>query len=544
MFGTLRPRLVVLDAPTRGAWQRLYCGTCQSLGEQFGHVQRGLLSHDAVFLAALVDGLQAQPAAPSRTRCPMLPIVHRATLAPSSVAMRYAASVQLLLADQWVADRASERPRLAALARPLLRGSAEHARSELAALGSGLGELEHFELRQAAVEQRRGVGPAEAAEPTASALALVFERIAALPGSVLVDDAMREHARALLARLGRALGTLIYLVDALEDLERDLGERAFNPCTRRDLLGRTHVEPARVREAEQLLAAALRELELVLPELPLARHRALLVNVLHVELAGRARRARAAAQRVVAHGPRSTWTRVRDVLLEFWRRRPVHQLGQALAASVMVLWTVASATIAKAAPPKKVPKKKVEQPEPAETSESESDSETGSETGTSSGEDTGSSSDSSSTTSGDTPSETGDTPEPPAPELPDDEPGGSICFCTEWFRQLTFECCDGVCGNADACGSACGACGGCASQGGDCCSGCGGALGNCGQCNACNDCGNCGACNDCGKCGNGCNDCGKCGNGCGDCGKCGNDCGNCGNCGGGGCGGGGGGCNC
>ena len=183
MFGTLRPTRAALDCSGRTDWQHFYCGTCQGIGAQFGLRYRGLLSHDAVFVGLLVDALQNDPAAPDRTRCPMLPVVHRPTVSPSSVAMRYAAAVQLLLAEQWLADRAIDGRKLARVALPLVREPATQARSTLDALGCDLAELIDFEHRQAAIEVRGRTGPETAAEPTAAALELVFERIADAAGS-------------------------------------------------------------------------------------------------------------------------------------------------------------------------------------------------------------------------------------------------------------------------------------------------------------------------------------------------------------------------
>ena len=74
MFGTLKPARAELGCATRSDWQHFYCGTCQSLGDAYGLGYRGLLSHDAVFLALLVDGLSVEAAPPDRTRCPMLPM--------------------------------------------------------------------------------------------------------------------------------------------------------------------------------------------------------------------------------------------------------------------------------------------------------------------------------------------------------------------------------------------------------------------------------------------------------------------------------------
>ena len=119
MFGTLKPQACGNRLPVVQEYRQFYCGTCKSLGSQFGLPYRALLSHDAVFLGLLVDGLQDEAAAADRCVCPMVPVTTRATVSPDSVAMRYAAAMQMLLADQWLADRAIDGRALARVARPI-----------------------------------------------------------------------------------------------------------------------------------------------------------------------------------------------------------------------------------------------------------------------------------------------------------------------------------------------------------------------------------------------------------------------------------------
>jgi hypothetical protein len=183
MFGTLKPHTCRLGCDRRRAYETFYCGLCKSLGDHFGTLTRALLNYDAVFLALVADGLMEEPAAPDRCRCPIMPVTFRPTVRPDSPAMRYAAAMQMLLADQWLADRAEDGKRAAKAARPLLGGKVEAARAILADLGISLADLDGFEREQAAREVPGVTGPREAAEPTASALARVFSRMALLPGA-------------------------------------------------------------------------------------------------------------------------------------------------------------------------------------------------------------------------------------------------------------------------------------------------------------------------------------------------------------------------
>jgi hypothetical protein len=285
MFGTLKPQNCSLDEPGKEGYARFYCGLCKTLGDSYDTPTRGLLSHDAVFLALLADGLIDEAGEESSCRCPLLPVVHRPTIAPSSAGLRYAAGVQMLLADQLLADRAMDGRRLYQTARSLLGGRVRKARGLLAGLGVDLASLEGFERRQAGCEIK-GETPAEqAAEPTAAALGLVFAGLVELPGA---GFKLRSGAsRRSLAALGRAVGRVIYLVDALEDLRKDLLDRAFNPCLRESPAGPA-IDPERVDHCIQLLRSDLAEMRRSLGELPFRRHRRLVENILLGQLGGQA----------------------------------------------------------------------------------------------------------------------------------------------------------------------------------------------------------------------------------------------------------------
>ncbi|APR86622.1 expression regulator [Minicystis rosea] len=297
MFGTLKPHTCRMGCDRARAYETFYCGLCKSLGDHFGTLTRALLNYDAVFLALVADGLMETAAEPDRCRCPILPVTFRPTVRPDSPAMRYAAAMQMLLSDQWLADRAEDGKPAAVAARPLLSGKVEAARGILADLGISLADLDGFEHEQARREVPGVTGPRAAAEPTASALARVFERMAGLPG---VSPAARsEEGRAALAAFGRHLGSAIYLIDALDDLEKDHRGGAFNPCLARGPRDRApRVSWPRVEVAWGLLHDDLAALDDLAGALPLLRHRDLVRSVVAVEMR---RLARAAAQKAHAY---------------------------------------------------------------------------------------------------------------------------------------------------------------------------------------------------------------------------------------------------
>ena len=495
MFGTLRPPRCG-PLPVVQSYRQFYCGTCQGLGAHFGHARRGLLNHDAVFMAILADAVQAEPAPPSRCRCPMMPVVFRTTFAPDSVAMRYASAVQMLLADQWLADRGAEGQWHARVARPVFSARpARKAAEHLAALGVELPALRGFEGRQVSVE-RCAARPEVAAAPTAAVLAMAFEAVALLPGA---SHAFATSAsRRGLAELGAAVGSAIYLLDALEDLDKDLRGGDFNPCVNE--AGQLCV--TRKQEAVDALETAISTAADLCQRLPWVRHGVLLRAVLRrFTQRCRAARAKAPTRRVQTRG----WGRASAMVSAAW--------------AWGISWTAHAAPGADLPPDLGTP-----------------------DVGTPDvGSDAGSS------------DATGDL-------IDDPEPGCSACDgcgrqcnggcdqcvggCGRWLGDCMTGCgecarCPGECGLASLdcfgkCGQGCGDCteacgGGCSECGTGCSDGCGWGCDVCGD--GCGDCGQ-----GCGDCGNGCGDCGQgcgdCGNGCGDCGQgcngCGQGCDGCG----------------
>ncbi len=315
MFGLLNPRDVRLPVSQTTAHRAYYCGLCQATGQHFGQLYRPIHSHDAVFLATLADGLAATPAEADSCRCPMLPVLTKTTASPDSPALRYSTAVQMLLADQWLADKEVEGSRLGSMARPLVPASS--AWTMLDVLGVDLTALKGFEGAQAEVE-RDGVHSEAAAAPTIRALGLVFGGVRHLPGV--------EADEAALIQLGENLGRVIYFIDALEDVAADVRAGAFNP-----LVVDSEVVPARVERTVASLESALTDAAAALTALPVQRNRMLLEAVVCQELPrraadaielGRKEASESAARALASYRQASPWLRlvwsVASFVLLFW----------------------------------------------------------------------------------------------------------------------------------------------------------------------------------------------------------------------------------
>lgn len=477
MFGTLRPHPCGLSSKHKDAHQRFYCGLCKTLGDEYSQLSRATLNFDAVFVSILADALSTAPAEADQCRCPMIPILHRPTVSPRSPAMRYAAAVQMLLADQWVADHAVEGKALARLARPLLKRPVQRAYAILEDLSVDLSALQGFEQRQAATERHGDTTPLAAARPTEIALGIVFSKIADLPQTLptLKEPLQQEQ----LERLGQAVGRVIYLVDALEDLQGDFLEHKFNPCLRKDPCdGHLRIDPQRIEETIRRTQQALDDIAAILPVIPWQQHQQLLENILCQRFQKTFQKAKTQAQALIEEDARQR--------LEAWQKR--HWLDRAsvrlfVAVAAWFAWFQHLVWAATQGPPGGKAKPTGFQMSPI----------------------------------GDT--ATRDT-------------GGCSCgFCDGFFRPCVRECSKAT----ESCSQSCSCVASCNQTCANCTKSCTEPFQQCGQScqNACSSCGkNCGkACEPCGGCSNNCCPkqggnppcCDQCCKGCDQCGKSGSD---------------------
>ncbi len=187
-----------------------YCGSCKTIGAMYGQRARLLLNHDMVFLGELLTGApldQAEWGPAHRSfNCMAMPKEH-------PPALRYAATAAVVLAHFQIEDQISDsgRWRWKALNR-FFSPAYRKAASELRRSGFPLEEMTEL-LSTQGTREARAWSIEDVAEPTARATELVFSH---------------GGGRPELGSIGRRFGTLVYLIDAFEDRERDRKSGDFN----------------------------------------------------------------------------------------------------------------------------------------------------------------------------------------------------------------------------------------------------------------------------------------------------------------------------
>lgn len=259
MFGYItvnRPELKIKDD---ALYRSFYCGLCRSLKKRYGLAGQGTLSYDMTFVGLLLSALYEPVTEEDVTLCLIHPLERHPIVKNNYI--DYAADMNLLLAyynllDDWQDDKKLS----AKLGADLLK--------------SGMKKVEQRYPRQvkavtdyiAAVAAIEKAGRPDLDGP-AGATGTMF-------GELLVkeEDVWSETLR----RLGFFLGKFIYLMDAYEDLEKDLKKGSYNPWSGSGL---TRAEVAdKAQEALTLMAG---EATLAFERLPIVMHEEILRNILY-----------------------------------------------------------------------------------------------------------------------------------------------------------------------------------------------------------------------------------------------------------------------
>lgn len=215
MFGYVLPRKDKLPSVEYDRYRAAYCGLCRSLKLHYGFRARFLVNYDMTFLYFLLEaGTQEQAL---RCFCPARPFCKKDCL-PDSEAMHYAADMSVLLSYWKLRDAKCDGgffKRIAAgfglwfYRRPYRRAASRHEQ-ENAVFESQLQSLQQLETSQCASLDRT---------------ADTFARLLGACADYVSEEKTRRIVQHLLYHVGRYL----YLVDALEDLPRDLKKESYNP---------------------------------------------------------------------------------------------------------------------------------------------------------------------------------------------------------------------------------------------------------------------------------------------------------------------------
>lgn len=212
LFGYIIPDQATLDDAQKLRFRSVYCGLCRTLKHRHGLLGTSTLSYDLTFLSLLLSALYETEELHGEERCLAHPLKKHSFSV--SAPYEYAADMNLALAyhkckDNWLDDRNILSAGEAALLRRGYKKVARLYPDKCAAIERWLDEI-HL------IEQKNVCSIDAPVNSTGNMLGELF---------CWRDDFWSESLR----RIGEGLGRFIYLMDAYDDLEKDIQRNRYNP---------------------------------------------------------------------------------------------------------------------------------------------------------------------------------------------------------------------------------------------------------------------------------------------------------------------------
>ena len=236
-----------------------YCGLCRSLKKCYGMAGQISLSYDMTFLAMLLCGLYEPEETCSRERCVAHPLSRH--MAIENIFTEYAADMNVLLTmykceDDW----ADEHRKKAFVAAKLLHSKIKKIEKlypvKCKVISENLAQISKYEAEN---EQN-------------------LDLMSGLFGNIMAEIFAYRHDEweSSLRKIGFFLGKFIYLMDAYDDVEKDIKSGSYNPFRKAYL-----DDPAFADDCRSLLTLMMSECSREFEQLPILLHAEILRNVLY-----------------------------------------------------------------------------------------------------------------------------------------------------------------------------------------------------------------------------------------------------------------------
>lgn len=251
-----------------------YCGVCRSIKKQFGNLPRMVLNYDMTFLATLLDGLSDEKAQFKTITCFTHP-TKKKIIIENNDAIDYAAYCNIMLTYYKLLDDAVDDNKLShsilAKALKLYLKNEEKNKDLESYVKNRLAELSYME---------KGL-------TTELNLDKIADPFANLTGFLISNYSSNPSIKEKLNFLGYNIGKWIYIIDAYDDLEKDMKENKFNPLNEifniKQLSYKEFSSTIEERISFTLTCCAVNAGE-ILEQLPLKKNQELLYNIIHLGL--------------------------------------------------------------------------------------------------------------------------------------------------------------------------------------------------------------------------------------------------------------------
>lgn len=246
MFGYIKPSTPELRVRDNELYKAFYCGLCRTLGLQICKSARLTLSYDIVFLALVRAVASNEVITVKSRRCLVHPIKKR-PIAECENALPYSAAVSAILSYHNIVDDINDETGFKKLTKVLISPVFRRHRKK-----ADLPELDKIvkeSLKELYISERSD-------NPSSELCADKFGKVLSAVFAYGFGDKTTER---ILSDIGYHIGRWIYIVDAIDDHQKDKKSSSFNPFSDYDVLPAQNLEIALNLELE----AAKRSLDLL-----------------------------------------------------------------------------------------------------------------------------------------------------------------------------------------------------------------------------------------------------------------------------------------
>ena len=259
MFGYIAINKAEMKFKDYDMYHSYYCGLCKCLKECYGRKGQMTLSYDMTFLIVLLTGLYEPDTVTETVNCIAHPLEKH--MARTNIFTEYAAAMNLVLSyykaiDDWQDEHSKKGYLTAQALKKNIKTIEEKYPQKTACISSRLRQLSTYE-----------------AEGECN-----IDLMAGLFGEIMAEIfAYQDDEWGLsLRKIGFFLGKFIYIMDAYDDVEKDIASGSYNPLKDTFINDPDFADTCR-RLLTMMMAECSREFE----KLPVLLHAEILRNILY-----------------------------------------------------------------------------------------------------------------------------------------------------------------------------------------------------------------------------------------------------------------------
>jgi hypothetical protein len=219
VFGYLQIQKSELLVRESEAYKAVYCGLCRQMGKDYSVFTRFMLSYDCTFYAMLLMSLNRSCKGFKDGRCTCNPLKKCKFATDSGDAYRKAAAFSMISVYYKIIDDIQDsgffKKLLCRIIKPFFSHQRKKAADKYPDMDKAVSDMMKMQYD---AEHSEKPSVDMSAHPTALMLA-----------AVLSAEAHDEIQKRVLYEFGYHIGRWIYLVDAADDIEKDIKSNGFNP---------------------------------------------------------------------------------------------------------------------------------------------------------------------------------------------------------------------------------------------------------------------------------------------------------------------------